>query len=194
MRVRVRLMIAWALFIGELAAMSHAGPIKVLSQIRGATYLRIESAVKKVGEAQLGHLQDYEVVFATDGDSTAMVFVHRPDDVAFFGVLQSSKGEKIVDSSEVGPLLARLQDAKNVERIQGQHIRALQVAVSELRKQDLDVAGYRCQLVQDGSTWAVVFRDKDLDPGIRGGRAGRPGYEVELDPGDLKILRANFVR
>jgi hypothetical protein len=80
------------------------------------------------------------------------------------------------------------------DTILGSHFRAVEQAVKVFTSRNLDLNFYKITVVREGSSLVVIFTDKDAAMGGRGSPGTRPGFEVELDEKDLRVLRANFIR
>lgn len=86
---------------------------------------------------------------------------------------------------------ARLQV---VDSIQGTSLRVIQAALPAFEQRNLDVTHYRIRVIHDQKSYVVVFTDKDARPDVRGAAGKHPGYEVEIDPVGLRVIRSNFIR
>lgn len=64
----------------------------------------------------------------------------------------------------------------------------------ELASRKLDASHYRTRVSRSGDSIFVIFLDKNAFPSGRGNRGSRPGLEVELDAGSLKVIRSYFIR
>jgi len=85
------------------------------------------------------------------------------------------------------------------ESISGSSFRAIQIAELELKRHNLDIADYRIRVWRRASTLYVLFDDPNVDPNTDGlhvyGRLGKiPSFWVQLDPGDLHILKSAFAK
>ena len=80
-----------------------------------------------------------------------------------------------------------------LDRIQGSSFLAIQAAMGIFQQHNPDLAQYKVEVVGEGDSVVVIFADKDRPDGTRGS-VGKSGFEVELNAGDLRVLRSNFVR
>jgi hypothetical protein len=71
---------------------------------------------------------------------------------------------------------------------------AIAAAGAALEKQHLDMKDYNASVSRDGGALVISFTSRDAPEGARGSAGSRPGYEVELDPASLEVLRAHFIR
>jgi len=89
-------------------------------------------------------------------------------------------------------------DTKNefnkVEVVSGLYVPAIQVAVDEFRKHDLDISKYALTVFESEEKWLVSFKASSISKGYRGSPPGSPGYQVELLKKDLSIVQSGFVR
>jgi hypothetical protein len=72
-------------------------------------------------------------------------------------------------------------------------VNAIRVASDVFREHNPDLNEYNVQVVRDRDVVVVVFVGKQRPQGTRGVGAV-PGFEVELDPSDLHVIRSHFVR
>jgi hypothetical protein len=78
--------------------------------------------------------------------------------------------------------------------IRGKSFLAVQAAAQELARRNLDIVGYRIQVIMtEPNSVIVTFIDQN-QPDTVLGSIGKPGFEVELDSRDLSVRRSNFVK
>ena len=179
--------------------MTNPGPIQKLDNILGRHYLAIQDALKILEPRQL-KLADYEILVVVDADAEAdgeviILFGKEGERGAqeHFGVRRKPPRE--MDAAEVEALLSRLPEIKTAANILGPSLLAVQTAVAVfLNRTQQDLNAYKIEVVRDGDTVVVIFSDKDLVPGTRGIRVGRPGFEVAMRPSDLKVVRSQYTR
>lgn len=84
---------------------------------------------------------------------------------------------------------------KELVSLEGKTFLAIQAALVPFQSQKLEVAFYRIKVMQEQEHVVVVFIDKSSPRDFRGrGTPGpRPGFEVRLDSGTLRILSSNFI-
>lgn len=89
-----------------------------------------------------------------------------------------------------------MTDIRNAESdtVSGNTFAAIQAAVPELARFDLDVTDYIIRVVPDGDHLVVIFSDPAIQPGVKGSGGKLPGVEVVLDPRDLRIVNSHLVR
>jgi hypothetical protein len=58
----------------------------------------------------------------------------------------------------------------------------------------LDLDKYIVSVVEQDDSVMVGLRSPDSVPGARGSTGRYPGYEVEINEKDLKVVRSNYVR
>lgn len=83
---------------------------------------------------------------------------------------------------------------ETIDTIRGKSYLAVQAAVRELQRKNLDVVGYKIQVLKEGNSVFVIFLDQHQPEGTLGSVGAKPGFEVELDARDLSVRRSNFVR
>jgi len=189
---------ATILMIGELAIM---GQIQVLDTCLGSTFLQIQAAIEVLDHPRLENsprleIARYRIDVATEKDAMFVLFVDKNERVDARENLGVQHGAKVkMNPDQVRILLDKLNQTKILDSIQGSSLLAIRAATPVfLQSYKAELADYKVEVLRDGESKVVIFADKDRKPGIRGHRAGRPGFEVELKPDDLKVLRSNFLR
>ena len=87
------------------------------------------------------------------------------------------------------------QSSEMEEWISGLSFRAIQIAEEELKRRGLNVLQYRIRVWRRESSLYVIFEDPIADgPSVRGSLGKAPGFWVELDPGDLHIVKSAFTK
>jgi hypothetical protein len=100
----------------------------------------------------------------------------------------------------LGPVVLLSGEAKAMEEtISGRSYRAIQVAAVEFARHNLDISRYRIAVATGAvakTSIFVTFIDADApdDPRFRGNPGKIPGFAVELNRDDLRVIRANFIR
>ena len=90
------------------------------------------------------------------------------------------------------PLIAGSQLME--ESISGRSFRAIQVAVTELERNKLNVGDYRITLQQSDRSIFVLFRNPNASQEQRGSSGPRPTFSVELSNDGLQVIRSQFER
>jgi hypothetical protein len=72
-------------------------------------------------------------------------------------------------------------------------VHAIRIASEVFREHKPNLDDYNVQIVRDRDAVVVIFVSKQRPQGTRGVGAV-PGFEVELDPHDLHVVRSHFVR
>jgi hypothetical protein len=78
--------------------------------------------------------------------------------------------------------------------ISGVQFIAMQTALDEFNKYNIDLIKYEITLFESDIAWIIVFQATDTPKGTRGSISNLPGFEVEIDKNTNKITRSNFVR
>ena len=180
------------LMIGELANM---GLIKSLDTCLGSNFLKIQAAMKVLDRSRL-KLARYRIVVASENDTVFVLFADANERAVARENLGVQHGADVkMNPDLVSTLLAKLDQIETLDQIQGSSLLAIRAAASVfLQSHKAELADYKIEVVSDGDSTVVIFADKDREPGARGHRAGRPGFEVEFNPDDLTVLRSNFLR
>jgi hypothetical protein len=84
------------------------------------------------------------------------------------------------------------------ESISGQAYLAIQAAMNEFKGRGLDISRYRIIFSEAETYRFVAFIDADVTEEqrihVRGSPGKIPGFEVEFEPGSLRIVRSSFIR
>ena len=96
----------------------------------------------------------------------------------------------------VGLLPAEIQAME--ESISGRNYRAIQAAVVELARHNLDISRYRITVTETEASLIVTFIDASAPDDPRGQFRGNPGkipaFSAELKRDNLQVIRSNFIR
>ncbi len=91
-------------------------------------------------------------------------------------------------------LMSNTAQIQVLDTIQGTNFIAVQAALPTFGRTGLDLASYRITVLGEGNSLIVTFTDKNGPAFGRGSPGIRPGYQVELDRNDLRVLQASFLR
>lgn len=172
---------------------TNIGPIEVLDTIQGSSYPVIERALA-VLQSHGPDLNSTHITVVRRGDSDAVVFTgdaERAGAGENLGVRMDT--ERVLNPDELSALLSNLDRVDPVDELTGSSLLAIRAALDVFNQHGPDLSRYKIVVVRDGESKVVLFSDKDLQPGSRGS-VQVPGFEVELNPHDLEVLRSNFVR
>lgn len=185
--------------------MADTKPVEVLGAIGGDSFLAIDAEMETVRRYGLD-LARYRILIAQDRISEIVVFLARDREQAPAGDIGIRRGlgtmvnaeemlliQAAAGASEGSPENARVQV---LDSIQGGCFLAIRAAMPVFRQRASPdhLVQYRIGVVRDNDTVVAVFTDKAREPTSRGSQGGRPGFEVAMDPSDLRVLRANFVK
>lgn len=80
------------------------------------------------------------------------------------------------------------------DSIFGTNLVAIQTALPELQKVNLDFEKYRIYVVVNNSELTVAFVDPMKPEGYYGSMPGTPGFNVVLSPDGRRVLRVYYTR
>jgi hypothetical protein len=80
------------------------------------------------------------------------------------------------------------------EGISGRNFRAIEAAMPELARLQLNVEDYWIEVVDWQESVLVLFGTKDRPPFTRGSFGPWPNYSVELSRDDLRVIRSQWER
>jgi hypothetical protein len=190
----VMLLAGGQLWNGGQHPMSNPSPLKVLDTVQGSSFLAIAS-VLQVFERHNLKLSQYKIFVVLEGELPTIVFRVKegagssPRD---FGVRAGSNLQ--LSPPDLSFLLSKMEHLKVVDTMQGTSVPPIETAAAIFQQRNTDIAQYKITLLSEGQSEVVTFVDKGTKPGTRGGLGKHPGFEVEMNATDLRVLRSNFVR
>jgi hypothetical protein len=190
----VLLILGGQLWNGGQPQMSNSSQLKVLDSVQGSSFLAILSVLPVFRHRNL-KLSRYRILLALEGEVPTVVFIAKDElETApkYFGLRSGSDME--MSSFELSSLMSKMDKLKVLDTLHGTSVPPIQAALTPFQQRNLNIAQYKITLISEGNSEVVTFIDKDAQPGGRGGSGGRPGFEVELNAADLRVLRSNFVR
>jgi len=101
--------------------------------------------------------------------------------------------QRLLTADEAALLLAHRDRAELVGFLQDAHYPVMELGLRTFLARRPDTDGYDAELLSEGATQVVLFEDSARHAGEKG-NLGRPGFEVEIDPAALRVVRANFAR
>lgn len=81
-----------------------------------------------------------------------------------------------------------------LDSIQGTSLLVIQGALPEFAQTKLNITDYRLTVFAEGNSLIVTFTDRDVPLSGRGSPGQRPGFQVEMDRGSLKVLNSSYMR
>jgi hypothetical protein len=78
--------------------------------------------------------------------------------------------------------------------VPGTALKVIHAAMPKFDEQRLDLGKYEVLVVEEESSFTVVFTDPSRQAGQRGSTSSVQTFEVEIRKKDLGIIRANFAR
>lgn len=173
--------------------MANSDPIQLLDSIQGSTFLAIQSARDVF---QRRHFDFERSMFQVVRRVNSVVVILDEQDAQGnyrerFAVDVDSKTE--LSAQELRTLVSNLGQHQLLDHVHGSNLLAIQAAMQVFQKYQPDLAKYKIEVIRDGDDLAVLFADKDRPPGTRGS-VGQPGFEVELNARDRRVIRSSFVR
>lgn len=177
------------------------GQIAELDKCLGSNLLRIQTAIEVIEIPPL-KLAHYKIIVVSEKDIDFVLFIDKSERVntrenlGVQYVLKDKKksGHKI-PPDQIRTLLTKMDQLKTLDILEGSNLLAIRAAIPVfLKSKKVKLTEYKIDVVRDGDSTIVIFVDKDRKRGVRGHNVNRPGFEVELNPKDLKVLRSNFLR
>ena len=90
--------------------------------------------------------------------------------------------------------IAQSNPPRVVAEFPGSCLKWIRAAEPEFQRKQLDLDKYNISVVEQGNSVVVILSSPGSPKGARGSIGAHPGYEVEVNKRDLKVLRSNYVR
>jgi hypothetical protein len=103
-------------------------------------------------------------------------------------------GPAILASIVFGGLAMAQSPYMKEDTISGFNFVAIQTALPELTKRNLNVSNYQISVIATDASIIVLFTDPEAPPGQTGSSPRMTSFEVELTKDAKKVIRSNFVR
>lgn len=167
--------------------LENANPTIFPDAVSGDGYLAVRSAMTTLKRHRVDP-RNYQYAIRRDGDEITVVLSGLNGQGASQPVFAVRNG------TESDPRVVGIVQPD--ETLQGPNYSAIRVAEEEFLRHvpTVDLKEYRITVIRDGEPMAVTFTDKDRLSGSRGGSCHRPGFEVELDSRELRVLQSAFDR
>ena len=174
--------------------MSDTGPIKELDTIQGSSYLAIQAAIEVVRHHN-PNLAQCHIRVVRDEKSEVVIFTGKNLRAGIGGSLAvRPESREQLNAHDLSVLMSNTDHVKILDTVQGSSFLAIQAAVAVFQRYKPDLSQYKMAVVRDGNSLVVIFSDKGQQAGGLGSLGARPGFEVELDSQDLRVLRSHFTR
>lgn len=174
--------------------MANSTKIQLLDTIQGSSFLAIQSTMD-IFQRHNPELAHSKIEVIHEGNSEVVILTSKADSTNTqknFGVRLESKEE--LSTQDLSTLRSDMEQTQLMDQIQGSHFPLIKKATEVFRRHNNpDLMRYNIKVVRDGDSVVVIFADKDRPTGTRGS-VGKPGFEVELNPQDMSVIKANFVR
>jgi hypothetical protein len=76
----------------------------------------------------------------------------------------------------------------------GSSLQWIHTAEPEFQRKQFDLSNYTILVVDQHESVTVILKSPDKSEGVRGNMGSYPGYEVEIDKKDGKVMRSNYIR
>lgn len=170
--------------------------IKIVDTILGSSFVVMEPAIPLAQKRNLD-IRRSLIELLRRQEITFVLFTledgNRSDFGRKFGVLQGPYCE--LSSAKLDSYLSHRDQLETLDHIHGKHFVAVEASVKVFQERlKNDLVRYRIAVARESDFLFVTFTDKDGKAGVRGAPGTQPGFEVQLNAADLKIIRSNFLR
>ena len=90
--------------------------------------------------------------------------------------------------------MAQSGPPKPIVEFSGACLKWIYTAEPEFQKRHLDLDRYVVVVAEQDESVVVALKANDADKGARGSTGSFPGYEVEINKKDMRVVRSNYVR
>jgi hypothetical protein len=174
--------------------MSKMTSTNVQDTLLGQSVQAIQNAMKVLDRYKLD-LNAYRIVVVREPDSVLVIATDNsgPEGGQHdFGVKQGSREMNVGERTS---LISKLDQIQPQEKVEGRNFLAIRNATEVfLRRFNADLSKYKVEVVREPNSLVVMFTGKDVPAGTFGNVVATPGFEVELKPADLTVVRSNFIR
>lgn len=179
--------------IGGQIVMANSKQIQFLDTIHGSSFLAIQSAME-VLRRHNPDLSQFKIEVLYEGNSVVIILADKNEPTSSRGNLGVRlEPREELSAQDLRTLRSNMGQIQLLDRIQGSSFLAIQTAIMIFQLHKPDLSQYNIEVVREGDSVVVIFADKDRPTGTRGS-IGKPGFEVELNAQDLRVLQSNFVR
>lgn len=174
-------------------SMSTPIQLRVADTLQGETYPLLEEALAVLERAG-GDARHYAVSLVDDAEPVVVFRARDPHEGVRTPVAVRRHAGTELPADELRAVLARADRHKELPLLDGANLLAVRAAVVAFRQRLPELDPYRITVLRAADTISVLFTDKTAELRGRGSPGKRPGFEVQLDARDLRVLRSNFMR
>ena len=91
-------------------------------------------------------------------------------------------------------LMAQSVPPKVTAEFPGASLKWINIAEAEFQRKKLDVDKYTVSVVEQDDSVTVALTSSDSVQGARGSTGSYPGFVVEINKKDMKVVRSNYIR
>ena len=91
-------------------------------------------------------------------------------------------------------LMAQSSPPKVIAEFSGASLKWIHAAEPEFQRRNLNLDKYIVSVVEQGDSVTVALTSTDSVEGARGNSGSYPGFVVEINKRDLKVVRSNYIR
>lgn len=174
-----------------MAQTTDTGKLEILDTMQGSSFLAVQSALP-VLSARAVDVAQCRIMVVRDQASAVAVFFDKSGRSAVMGVRQGQ--DQILSTGDLTALMTNLDRSKVQDTIQGTSVMPVRTAVAAIERYHADLAHYTIELARERNSLTVTFTDKEQQPDVIGNPGLRPGFEVEMNAADLRVVRSNLIR
>jgi hypothetical protein len=91
-------------------------------------------------------------------------------------------------------LMVQSKPPKVMAVFDGASLKWVHAAEPEFERKKLDLENYTVSIVEQNDSVIVTLSASDSQKGARGSTGKSPGYEVEINKKDMRVIRSNYIR
>ncbi len=90
--------------------------------------------------------------------------------------------------------MAQSKPPKVIAEFSGASLKWIHAAEPEFQRKKLDLDKYTVSVVEQDDSVTVALTSSDSVQGARGSTGSYPGFVVEINKKDMKVVRSNYIR
>jgi hypothetical protein len=185
---------AAAVTLGAIVAMNSTAAIKTLDTITGDDLAAIQKSLP-IARRHRVDIDACKIDVVSSKSYIGVVYECGSGDEVnrkTLGVRLQPESEMPED--EVARALSDPAAFKLRGHLQGASLAPILAGLSVFEKRGFQLSHYQVELLREKNSYLVNFVDKDSKLEGLGNPGTRLGLEVELNAGDLSVIRSNFIR
>lgn len=190
---RREILLVFSILIVESSSMATSAPLQTLALVSADSFQAIRDALTLVPNSNAALSQLRADVVQAGANRVVLLSPQSAMDGSAAEVGVHVDAKRVLLPSELNLVLQHLAQTQLLGSLLCRHFFAIDQAMRWVQQERDDLSGYKIELVREGPALIVLFSAQQREVGTRGS-LGLPGFEVEIEPDTLRVVRANRVR